>query len=253
MEEREHEKIRKVNCKSEWIYRKSNETHYKIPKPVHVTRTLYPWESETKFPRITKDFFRCRGNPLNPSVLDLEGQPISDCEGGTRHGLPVIHGQEGIYPILIDLLNFVQKKTGKRVVITCGHRCPVHNTFADPSKENLVSKHQIGAEVDFYVQGMEERSPEIVGLIMQYFQENDIYKNDKEAIDFKRFEKTDLSIQPWYNKEIFIKLFQRDEGRDLDNRHPHSYICLQVRFDKVGQQKVTYEWAKAHQGYRKAI
>ena len=28
-------------------------------------------------------------------------------------------------------------------------------------------------------------------------------------------------IPPWYNKEILIKLFKKNEGRDLDNRHPY--------------------------------
>ena len=41
-----------------------------------------------------------------------------------------------------------------------------------------------------------------------------------------------LAIEPWQNKEILIKLYQKDEGRDLDNRHPHPYISIQVRYDR---------------------
>lgn len=250
MEQSEREKIRRLNCKGEPIYRNHNDILYPISPPSHTPRNTYPWESETNLPRITKDFFRCKGSPLNPPLIDpAEPTPLTDCEGSTRHGLPIIRGKETVYPILIELLNYVQKKTGKRVVITCGHRCPAHNIYSDPSKENRTSKHQIGGEVDFYVQGMEDRPQEIVGLLMQYFRESLSYKNDKESQEFKRFEKSDLSIQPWMNKDIFIKLFQKTEGRDADNRHPHPYLSIQVRYDRDGKERVVYDWAKANQGY----
>lgn len=248
MEQTEKEKIRKANCKFEAIYRKSSDRFYSIQIPAQMVRTSYPWESEANLPRITKEFFRCKGSPINPPIIDSTG-PLSDCDGCTRHGLPIIHGKEGVYPILIDLLNYLQKKTGRRVVITCGHRCPSHNTYSDPTKENRISKHQIGAEVDFYVQGMEERPQEIVGLLMQYFQETPQYKNDKENQEFKRLEKSELTLQPWMNKEILIKTFQKNEGRDADNRHPHPYISIQVRYDKETKERVVYEWAKANLGY----
>lgn len=253
MEQSEREKLRRLNCKGEPIYRNHNEVFSPILPPVHTPRAPYPWESETKLPRITKDFFRCKGSPLNPPRIDLsdlsETATIADCDGCSRHGLPIIHGKENVYPILIDLLNYVQKKTGKRVIITCGHRCPAHNTYSDPSKENRVSKHQVGAEVDFYVQGMEERPQEIAGILMQYFQEIPAYKKDRESQEFKRLETTELAIQPWMNKEICIKLYQKNEGRDADNRHPHPYLSVQVRYDREGKERVVYNWAKAHQGY----
>ncbi|MBX7066852.1 MAG: hypothetical protein K1X28_06450 [Parachlamydiales bacterium] len=253
MEQSEREKVRRLNCKGEPIYRGHNEVFYPLPQMQATPRPLYPWESETNLPRITKDFFRCKGNPFNPPFVDTSDPehptPISDC---TKHGLPVLRGKETVYPVLIDLLNFVQKKTGKRVIITCGHRCPVHNTYADPSKENRVSKHQIGAEVDFYVQGMEERPQEIVGILMQYFQESPLYKKDKEAGEFRRLRTTELTTEPWVNKEIMIKLYQKQEGRDGDNRHPHPYISIQVQYDRDGKERVNYNWAKAHQGYPKS-
>ncbi len=253
MEQSEREKVRRLNCKGEAIYRNHDEIYHPIPPLVHLPRTSYPWESESKLPRITKDFFRCKGSSLNPPIVDLadpeKPNTLTDCEGCSRHGLPIIRGKESVYPILIELLNFLQKKTGKRVIITCGHRCPVHNTYSDPSKENKTSKHQVGAEVDFYVQGMEERPQEIAGILMQYFQEHPAYKKDKENQEFKRFETTELAIQPWFNKEVLIKLYQKGEGRDADNRHPHPYLSIQVRYDREGKEKVVYNWAKAHQGY----
>ncbi len=252
MEQSEKERIRRLNCKGEPIYRNHNEYFYPIATPIHTPRSSYPWESEGSLPRITKEFFRCKGSSVNPSLYDpCDPNPMLDCEGSSRHGLPIIHGREDVYQILIDLLNYIQKKTGKRAIVTCGHRCPVHNAYADPSKENRTSKHQIGAEVDFYVQGMEDRPLEIVGLAMQYFREIPSYANDKEFLEFKRYDKPDgrVVIQPWFNKEIFIKVYQKDEGRDADNRHPHPYLSLQVRFDRESGERVLYDWAKANKGY----
>jgi hypothetical protein len=210
------------------------------------------WEIESNLPRITKDFFRCRGNPLNPPILDLSvaPTPLTDCEGCSRHGLPVLGGKENVYPVLLELLNFVQKKTGRRVIVTCGHRCPTHNTYADLSKENKTSRHQIGAEVDFYVQGMEDQPLEVVSLLMQYYQEHPAFKEAKEWTLFQRAEKAEgLSTPPWFNKETYIKLYERGEGRDLDNRHPYPYISVQVRFDRTKKEKVVFDWDRAQRGF----
>lgn len=255
MEQSEREKMRRRNCKGEYIYRSQADYFYPISTPAYTPRAPYPWESETNLPRITKEFFRCKGSSVNPPIVDMSDPNTpnlcADCEGSSRHGLPILNGKENVYPILVDLLNYIQRKTGKRVIITCGHRCPVHNTYSDPSKDNRTSKHQIGAEVDFYVQGMEERPQEIIGLVMQYYQETAAYKGDKEFLEFKRYEKSDTGVatQPWLNKEIFIKLFQKNEGRDADNRHPHPYISLQVRYDRERKERVIYEWGKANKGY----
>ena len=192
----------------------------------------------------------CKGDSSHPPLENQE-QELSDCEGSSRHGLPVIHGQEGVYPILIELLNHIQERTGKKVVITCGHRCPVHNTYSDPSKENLVSKHQIGAEADFYVQGLEQQPLDIIELLMAYYKETPPYKGDPAFETFRRYERGDVrvSVKPWFNTEIFIQLFQPHEGRDGDNSHPYPYISIQVRYDRDLKEKVVYEWKKAHLGY----
>lgn len=252
LEQSEKEKLRRRNYSAEPIYRNRNELLYVVEDPVHTPRSPYPWEADGHIPRITKEFFRCKGNPAHPPrMAEGNAEPIHDCEGGSRHGLPIIYGKEGVYPILIELLNYLQKKTGKRVIITCGHRCPVHNSYVDASKENCTSKHQIGAEVDFYVQGMEDRPLEIVGHLMQYYQEMARYRNDPEYLEFKRYSGSDThtAIQPWMNREILIKVYQKDEGRDIDHRHPHAYLSLQVRFDTQIGERVVYSWEKAHRGY----
>ncbi len=113
---------------------------------------LYPFDDRLTYFNITKDFFRCKGNPLNPQRIenkDLNTKVYLDCEGSAKHGLSLINSKEGVYPILIDLLNYIQRKTNKKVVITCGFRCPKHNEYADILNNAKSSKHMIGAEVDF--------------------------------------------------------------------------------------------------------
>lgn len=251
LQESEREKIYRKNAVFQKITRSYKDPSCLLETPVHMPRPSYPWECEIHLPRITKEFFRCRGTPFNPPI-SVEGKEElrKDCEGGAKHGLPLLGQKEGVYPILLNLLNYIQKKTGRRVIITSGHRCPEHNMYADQSKENRTSKHQIGAEVDFYVQGMEERPQEIVGLLMQYYQETSSYKNERDYLEFVRYQGTDTgcSILPWMNREIYIKLYKQDEGRDGDNRHPYPYVSIQVRYDREKKEKVVYTWEKAHRG-----
>ena len=137
------------------------------------------------------------------------------------------------------------------MIVTSGHLCPIHNLYNDPSKENRTSKHQIGGEVDFYVEGMEDRAQEIVSILLNYYQENPLYQGQREWVEFQRYEKPDarVSTPPWLNKEVYIKLCLQEEGRDHDNQHTHPYISIQVRYDRDRQERVLYQWDKAHQGY----
>jgi hypothetical protein len=200
-----------LNAKGEFIHRNHDELHYQIDTPKHKIREPYPWENgyigqQTK---ITKEYFRCKGSGFNPPRTDDDlAKTYFDCGGCHTHSLPVKQGKEFIYPVLIDLLNFVQEKTHSKVVITCGHRCPAHNTYADSF--NSTSKHMVGAEVDFYVEGMEEHSEEIIAILQQYYQEKPEYS--QEYLDFERsYHHLDVSVPAWYNKEILIQLYQKKE------------------------------------------
>lgn len=244
--------------KGEYIFRYHNESLVQVDPMISLKRELYPWEEDwhCHYPKITKDFFRCQGSSLNPvHLLQKEKEIVRyyDCGGSQKHSLPLRDQKEFIYPILIDLLNYIQTKTGKRVVLTCGHCCPDHNTYLNPSPINQVSKHMLGAEADFYVQGMEQNPYAIVDLILAYYREQPRYKGLKEFEEFKRYEKEDknISTPPWYNKEIFVKLFRKHEGRDFDNRHPYPYICIQVRYDWDKDETVSYSWDKAFRNFHR--
>ncbi len=224
-----------------------------IPKPKIQPKPSYFWEKnrDTELAEITKECFRCKGNSLNPYKSEIvrgEAVKYHDCGGYKKHSLPLINGKESVYPVLLDLLNYIQAKTGHRVVVTSGHRCPEHNTFVDPSPQNQYSKHQIGAEVDFYVQGLENSPLTIVDIIQNYYQET--HKDKKDYIEFKRYDKEEtLKYKPWMNKEIFIKLLLSFEGRNDDNRHPYPYIALQVRHDRDKNARVSYSWEQAFGNY----
>lgn len=241
--------------KGEYIVRHSNDSFVELKELQPEKRQAYPWEEGwvCDCPKITKNYFRCQGSALNPYRIierNKSAERLYDCGGPQKHSLPIKDQEEFIYPILIDLLNHIQSKTGKRVIITCGHCCPEHNAYLSPTGLNIPSKHMIGAEVDFYVQGMEYNPQEVVELIFNYYKDNPKYEGKKEFIDFKRIEKNEKDqqafvIAPWANKEIYIKILTKNEGRDFDNRHPYPYICIQVRYDMEKRENVFYSWEQA--------
>ena len=246
------------HAKGEYIYRKHNELFFNIPAPEKTAATTYPWnEKKTSiYPTITKEFFRCQGNAQNPRRTLLqsgEDKYFFDCNGLEKHGLPLRGGKEFIYPILIDLVNYVQDSTQKKVIITSGHRCPEHNSYIDPSPSNQYSKHMIGAEVSFYVQGMEMQPEQIAALIQKFYTQDPRYRKQKEYEVFQRYDKgnTNVGTLPWFNKEIFIKIFTKTEGRNFDNRHPYPYISIQVRYDRDLNENVVYSWDKAFRNFHR--
>lgn len=230
--ESERKKAALANEACDPIYRQSNEKFYVLQTPRQIPRTAYPWEKQMtgNLPRITKEYFRCRGSNANLPYVHRQGERgeslLIDCEGGLRHQLPLLNQKEHVPEIFIELLNYVQEKTGKRVHITCGHRCSRHNSYADPRKDNYSSKHLTGHEVDFYVEGMEKNPQQVVKIIESYYAS----KGKKELTTFQRWQKpVNVATQPWYNKEIFIKLYLVNEGRDRDNAHGYPYLSIQLR------------------------
>ncbi|KIC72486.1 hypothetical protein DB41_KK00120 [Neochlamydia sp. TUME1] len=252
-EEAESERARLQNAIGEYIYRRHNEYLFKPEPATQSAPILYSWENNS-FHSITKEYFRCKGSSLNPPhVVQRKQETLRffDCGGAERHSLPLHNDKEFVYPILINLLNYLQHKSGKKIVITSGHRCPQHNIYVDDSIENQSSKHMIGAEVSFYVQGWEDKPAEIIKLIHHYYSETPKYKGLKDFQEFSRYEKQDTNVStlPWMNKEVFVKLFKKKEGRNFDNRHPYPYISIQVRYDMETQTKVFYSWEKAHRNF----
>jgi hypothetical protein len=250
-DEKDNERARAQNKQGEYINRRHDEYFFKSETLARAPRPSYPWESHSH--KITKEYFRCKGSSLNSPRFIQQGKEnvrFADCGGMDKHSLPLRNNKEFIYPILIDLLNYIQDKSGKRVVITCGHRCPEHNTYVDSSKDNISSKHMIGAEVSFYIQGLEEQPDKAVELIQDYYMKTAKYANQKEYLTFQRYEgNSNVSTAPWMNKEIFIKVFNKFEGRNFDNRHPYPYISIQVRYDMSADEKVIYTWDKANRNF----
>ncbi len=238
--------------KGNQVARHSTDVSIALEPPRYQPPPPYPWEKGNigNLPKITKEYFRCNGSLLNPEkMVERNGslERIADCGGAEKHSLPLKDGNEFIQPILITLMNYLQAETNKRVVITSGHRCPDHNQYVDDSRSNLYSKHQVGAEVSFYVQGLEETPETIIQLLLDFYKDHP----DEEYRQFKRYEKEDTGVttKPWFNKEIYFKLYKTDEGRNFDNRHPFPYIAVQVRYDPVAKERVFYSWDKAYKNY----
>ena len=231
---------RRRNQKGEYIHRSSYE-FTQIPPMILTTPEPYAWEERFSgnLAKITKEHFRCKGTSFNPPFM-RDKVRVADCG---KHTLPLRDGKEYVYPILIELLNYLQFKTNKKVIITCGHRCIDHNIYVGGP---TYSKHIIGAEVAFYVQGMESEPGLIIKYLIDYYKDH----SNSQYREFKRYDKNDSSVatQPWFNKEIFIKLFSKTEGRDFDNSHPYPFISIQVRLD--GNKPVSYTWPQANNYYR---
>ncbi|NGX50715.1 MAG: hypothetical protein K1060chlam2_00565 [Chlamydiae bacterium] len=246
LERSEQKKVRQQNLTVSPIERQEDEVFFPFPEIKVQKRASYPWESKRigAHLRITKEFFRCRGNVLNPPIQLHKYKKLVyhlDCGGIERHSLPIKDGREFIYPILIDLLNHIQEKTGRRVLITCGHRCPAHNLYSDASKGARSSKHLIGGEVDFYVEGFEENPTAIVEVLQEYY-----------GATFQRSNRFSNGATPsWYNKEVAITLYHSHEGRDFDNDHPYPYLSLQALFDRESRRAVRFNWHQAYNGYLK--
>ena len=216
MEKSEKDKIRKLNEVREPIYRQSSDRLEIRGASEPRIRDRYPFEKGlTSF--VTKDFFCCKGS-------------LGSCRGKEEHSLPLKEGKEYIPPLLPDLLDFVQGKLESKVIVTCGHRCMKHQIISEPQLGQKLSKHLIGAEVDFYVKGLEDKPLEVIKAIMEYYKE----KEDLPYMtQFFRVDKGRSSHFPsWMNKEVIIHLLDKDEGRDLDNSHPYPYICVELRYDR---------------------
>lgn len=241
LEKSESKKARRVNLVIESINRQEGETFFTIDSPQpSENQPTYPWDHKYigSHHRISKEFFRCKGHPLNPPLkIESATQTLTyqiDCGGMGTHSLPIREGKEFIYPILINLLNEIQEKTGKRVIITSGHRCPTHNLYVDATKKNRVSKHLIGAEVDFYVEEMEYEPLTVLSVLENYYQRNSQFASLQNAGNH------------WANKEVIITLHPVGEQRNADNQHPYPYLTIEVRYDSDTKRAVHFSW---HQGY----
>jgi hypothetical protein len=249
MEKSHKRRIREANETSAWI-RLAENAYDNIPPPQKNYAVSYPWDERFNGSQatITKEFFRCKGSKLNPPIILSDSETLFDCDGAKEHSLPIHEGEEFIYPALIDLLNYIQKQTHCRVHITAGHRCPKHTRYLNSSPKAQYSKHQIGAEVAFYVVGLESSPEKVLEVIKDYYKSNPKFSTDAKYTKFVRYEKedTDVTTQPWYNHEIYVKLYKPTEGRDLDQNHSYSYFSIQLRHNRATGKRVLYTWDAAH-------
>ncbi len=240
MQHSQRERVRELNADAEPISRYSHQKLFPDPHIVKAPTPTYPWEERHigDLPRITRDFFHCRGVKSHPEKITKNrfGDPVAyfDCNGSDSHGLPMREGEEYIYPILPDLLNHLQRTFNKKVIITSGHRCPTHNRYIG-GRSN--SKHLVGAEVDFYVEGMENKPGIVARALKDYYQER-----DSGRPEYTTFLKTQSG---WSNKEVTIRIDDAPYGRLLDNNFNHPHLTIEVRYDREKRRRVQYNWHTA--------
>lgn len=235
-----------------------SQEDYILPQEVKkiTEEPSFPWHilSSESLQPITKEFFRCKGSSLHPPHIIFENgkekDRIWDCGGCDRHGLPVRNGEEFVYPVLIELLNFLQSSLQRQVIITSGHRCPGHEQYCTQGT-SASTKHLIGAAVSFFISGAETQPELVIEAIMRYYRTHPIYSQDKSFCTFTRSRSNDCLLEAWVNKELFIKLYSPHEGRNLDNRHPFAYFDIQLRFDRTKNCPLTFTWQEAQNYLRK--
>lgn len=206
----------------------------------------------TLIPDLTAEDFRCRGDWENHPVCQWNNHEYSDCSGG---GLP----QAGIDEDLIDLLNELQRRFDKPVIVNSGYRCPQHNAYIAAELYNWIddqgnpgnpyevsgrSRHMMGAAADFYIQDYEFNPQEIIDTILSI--QGLTPPNPGVRIYWVNQKKRDGSYSTGYYQyqaystpEWWIHPYAPEEGRDLDNRHysgVYLHIHHRVNFDESGCQ-----------------
>lgn len=180
---------------------------------------------------VCEEDFRCRGNPSINKEMIWNNVLYEDCQGGC---LPNC----GINTELIELMNELQKKFSRQVVINSGFRCPVHNAYiaaelynwvdpegrsGNPFEVSSRSKHMMGAAADFYIKGYENDPYPIIDSILsieglnaerrELYSQN-VRQRNREGIFIDNYYYYRAYVTPrWW-----IHPYAENEGRDIDNR-----------------------------------
>lgn len=243
LEQSEQEKIKKMHALSEPILRYAEEQSHAICFPEKKVRERYSWENTLahEYPKITKEAFRCKGSGNPKPKISRENVAIFDCQGADKHSLPICEDRESIYPALLEILNFLQDQLKKKVVVTAGHRCYLHQTYLLGTTSGAITKYLVGAQVDFLIDGLQASSQQIIDCLQKYYQE--IFPNEKDY----HLEKTVTGV--WQNKEIFVRFFAKHEGRNEDNSHDYPYLSIELKHDRVLNKKIHVKYQQAINGY----
>lgn len=206
------EEIRRKNATREPLVRTLEDVRFPIFIPLKKTRTSYPWESANKrLVPLSPEDLRCKGSPLHPSrslpVLDGGIHEIKDC---TPHSLPKMEGEEVYSKLILEKLNLIQRELGRQVLITSGHRCPIHNIYCNPTGTAVFNKHLVAARVDFIVQT--DSPEEVVDILRRHSKDKFTQAGDR--------------LQ-WNSSELSIQWTRSLDLRDFDNRHNLPYFTIE--------------------------
>ncbi len=234
-DERSQKQRMKNNLSDEKIYRLSSEKVYQIDPLELAARELYPWENESRYPKITMNTLRCRGSK-DAKVIQSGDKVFEDCGGLHDHGLPYQDGEEFIYPALITLLNKVQNSFDKKVIVTSGHRCPKHHNYL-MKEQSKISRYMMGCKVDFTVEGFENQPEEIIQKII------DLYPGE----EFQKVKQADGLIV-YTSKEFHLMIAKEGEHSITGGMH-HPVVSVDVRYDRDKEEAIILDWDKSFHGF----
>lgn len=236
VEDTEMERLFAAHELKEKIYRFDEEIEFPLLPPAKKPKPSYPWEQGIVEPLlpIRNEDFSCRGRKNNYDRILLHAaqqeELFTDCGGHSSQ-------QVAVNPTLLEILNHIQKVTGKQVVVTSGVRCPKHHAYLRPSGSSASSLYLIGAACDFYVRGYEKNPGAIVRVIQDYYRSRSRALKDEALGIFHRIPlHQSLTVSPWMNKEVCIVLHTEEEGRNPDNAHDYSYVSLLVHYDLTAKK-----------------
>lgn len=233
LEQSEQEQIRKVNAKVDPITRFSDEHFYQISFPEKKTEKRAGLKESSSIKKIDKEHFRCKGSLSNKPVVSLEGKTLNDCEGAYKHSLPIRREKEFIYPALIEVLNFIQNRLSKKVVVLSGHRCIDHLRYVKQDYTPLSFKSLVGAEVRFYVEGAENQLDSIVSAIFSYY--DLFFPKDKQMVSFTSSPENKV----YENKELIVRLIEPNHPEIEEHALSFPYCQIELKFDRELNKKIS--------------
>ncbi|PCI76056.1 hypothetical protein COB21_04930 [Candidatus Aerophobetes bacterium] len=209
---------------------------FSAPPPHLELASLTPKE-HTNLPPITTHHFRCKGshnNPIIHHIIDEKTKYFQDCDGLHTHSLPIIDGEETVYPHLVELLNYAQQKTKRPITILSGHRCYMHQSYLSCKHADLISLYQLGAAADVCFQGSHLNLLSLVSAISDWYS------------CAKNLSKTKFSINQdhtqWSNRYITLTLHEKTDLPSTAYQGPH--LTIKLKKDPHSGKTITYSYRK---------
>lgn len=215
----------KVNCKQDY----------------NVDALTYPWEISLPcgIESITINDFRCKGSVSHKKKAS-KGRSTSvyimDCNSES-HSLPLRGGKEYVFPVLIDMCNYVQQELKSCVKIAAGHRCDAHSRYQLASLRNVGSRHRACALVTLYVENCSDTPEKVVDSIASFLA-SDCYKRDNIFKTSCKYIHQGTKNARLTSKEFDVGIASQEALQDSEHLSAPYYITIKVLYDYEAKSSV---------------